>query len=37
MLALAGRQMGYRFVVLDPTPDAPAAQVADQQILASFA
>ncbi|GAB6933717.1 5-(carboxyamino)imidazole ribonucleotide synthase [Calditerricola satsumensis] len=37
MLALAGRHMGYRFVVLDPTPDAPAAQVADRQIVAPFA
>lgn len=37
MLALAGRHMGYRFVVLDPTPDAPGGQVADRQIVAPFA
>lgn len=33
MLALAGRNMGYRFVTLDPTEDAPCGQVADEQIL----
>ncbi|MCL6488479.1 MAG: 5-(carboxyamino)imidazole ribonucleotide synthase [Alicyclobacillus mali] len=36
MMALAGRQMGYRFRVLDPTPDAPAAQVADGQVVAAY-
>ncbi|MDD9271425.1 5-(carboxyamino)imidazole ribonucleotide synthase [Paenibacillus sp. GCM10023248] len=36
MLALAGRNMGYRFVTLDPTEDAPCGQVADEQIQASF-
>jgi 5-(carboxyamino)imidazole ribonucleotide synthase len=36
MLALAGRAMGYRFVTLDPTPDAPCGQVADQQITAAY-
>jgi 5-(carboxyamino)imidazole ribonucleotide synthase len=36
MLILAGRNMGYRFVTLDPTEDAPSGQVADVQILASF-
>lgn len=36
MLALAGRNMGYRFVTLDPTEDAPCGQVADEQILANF-
>lgn len=28
--------MGYRFRVLDPTPDAPAAQVADGQVVAAY-
>lgn len=37
MLALAGRAMGYRFVTLDPTPDAPCGQVADEQITAAYA
>lgn len=36
MLALSGRAMGYRFVTLDPTPDAPCGQVADQQIVAAY-
>lgn len=34
MLALAGRNMGYRFVTLDPTPDAPCGQVAEQIVAA---
>jgi 5-(carboxyamino)imidazole ribonucleotide synthase len=37
MSLLAGRKMGYRFVVLDPAGDrAPAAAVADEVIAASF-
>lgn len=36
MLALSGRHMGYRFVTLDPTPDAPCGQVADRQIVAAY-
>lgn len=36
MISLAGRAMGYRFVTLDPTPDAPCGQVADQQIVAPY-
>jgi len=36
MLALSGRAMGYRFVTLDPTPDAPCGQVADRQIVAAY-
>ncbi|GIQ70415.1 5-(carboxyamino)imidazole ribonucleotide synthase [Xylanibacillus composti] len=36
MLALQGRAMGYRFVTLDPTPDAPCGQVADQQLIAPY-
>ncbi|NTZ20220.1 5-(carboxyamino)imidazole ribonucleotide synthase [Paenibacillus sp. JMULE4] len=36
MLALAGRAMGYRFVTLDPMPDAPCGQVADRQIVAEY-
>ncbi|MBB3111924.1 5-(carboxyamino)imidazole ribonucleotide synthase [Paenibacillus phyllosphaerae] len=34
MLANAGSAMGYRFVALDPTPDAPCGQVADQIVAA---
>lgn len=36
MLALSGRAMGYRFVTLDPTPDAPCGQAADKQIVAAY-
>lgn len=36
MMALAGRNMGYRFVTLDPTEDAPCSQVADRQITAAY-
>nr|BCX00444.1 MAG: N5-carboxyaminoimidazole ribonucleotide synthase [Bacteroidota bacterium] len=36
MLALVARRMGYRVLVLDPTPDSPAGQVADRQIVAPY-
>ncbi|HEY8418181.1 MAG TPA: 5-(carboxyamino)imidazole ribonucleotide synthase [Limnochordales bacterium] len=36
MTALAARQMGYRVVTLDPAPDAPCAQVADQAVVAAL-
>ncbi|MGZ0050961.1 5-(carboxyamino)imidazole ribonucleotide synthase [Brevibacillus gelatini] len=36
MIALAGRAMGYRFVTMDPTADAPCGQTADKQIVASY-
>ncbi|MGG1674231.1 5-(carboxyamino)imidazole ribonucleotide synthase [Neobacillus sp. NRS-1170] len=36
MISLAGRNMGYRFITLDPTPDSPCGQVADFQITAPF-
>ncbi|WP_209977730.1 5-(carboxyamino)imidazole ribonucleotide synthase [Paenibacillus eucommiae] len=36
MLTLAGRNMGYRFVTLDPTEDSPCGQVADEQIVAGY-
>src|SRR5690348_6767351 len=36
MIALAGRNMGYRFVTLDPTPDSPSGQVSDRQIISPF-
>jgi len=34
MVAQAGSAMGYRFVALDPTPDSPMGQVADQIVAA---
>lgn len=36
MIALAGRAMGYSFVTMDPTPDAPCGQTADEQIVARY-
>lgn len=36
MISIAGRNMGYRFITLDPTPDSPCGQVADRQIIAPF-
>ena len=36
MFALEARRMGYRVAVLDPGRDAPAAQVADEHLEASF-
>ncbi|WP_308637826.1 5-(carboxyamino)imidazole ribonucleotide synthase [Paenibacillus silvisoli] len=34
MMANAGSAMGYRFVALDPTPDAPCGQVSSQIVAA---
>lgn len=36
MMALSAKAMGYQVGVLDPTPKAPAAQVADFQIVADY-
>lgn len=36
MMATTAKHMGYSIVVLDPTPDCPAAQVADQQLVAPY-
>ncbi len=36
MMALSARQMGYSLITLDPTENAPCAQVSDQQIQAPF-
>src|SRR6266700_4057383 len=36
MLALAAKQMGYRVTTLDPIPNCPAGQVADDQIVAAY-
>ncbi|MEQ9824197.1 MAG: 5-(carboxyamino)imidazole ribonucleotide synthase [Puniceicoccaceae bacterium] len=36
MLILAGRNLGYRFVVLDPEPNCPAAGVADEHLCAAY-
>src|SRR5699024_8483072 len=36
MMAIAARYMGYRIVVLDPTPNCPCAQVSDEQIVKNY-
>ncbi|SDR11659.1 5-(carboxyamino)imidazole ribonucleotide synthase [Virgibacillus subterraneus] len=36
MMAIAAKYMGYKVAVLDPTPNCPTAQVADQQITAPY-
>ncbi len=36
MMAIAARYMGYRIIVLDPTPNCPTAQIADEQITAPY-
>lgn len=36
MMAISARYMGYRIVVLDPTPDCPTAQIADEQLVAPY-
>src|SRR5690625_4809866 len=36
MMAIAAKYMGYNIVVLDPTPNCPTAQVADEQIVAAY-
>lgn len=36
MLTLAAKPLGFQVIVLDPTPQSPAGQVADEQIVASF-
>lgn len=33
MFTVEARRMGYRVVVVDPQPDAPAAQLADRQLV----
>lgn len=36
MLAQEAKRMSYNVMILDPTPDCPAAAVSDRQIVASF-
>lgn len=37
MLAMAAARLGYRCIVLDPDPHAPAAQLASRHIVAGYA
>lgn len=36
MLAMAAAQLGFRTIILEPDPNAPAAQVANDQIMATY-
>jgi 5-(carboxyamino)imidazole ribonucleotide synthase len=36
MLTLEAKRMGYRVVTLEPFPNAPAGQVADEQLVAAY-
>ena len=36
MMTIAAKRMGYRVVVLEPGPDSPAGQVADDQLVAEY-
>ncbi len=36
MLALEAKRMGYRVVTLEPFPNSPCGQVADEQIVAAY-
>ncbi len=36
MLTLEAKRMGYRVVTLEPFPDSPAGQIADEQIVAAY-
>ncbi len=36
MLTLEAKRMGYRVVVLEPFPDSPTGQIADEQLVAAY-
>ena len=36
MLTLEAKRMGYRVVTLEPVPDSPTGQIADEQIVAAY-
>ena len=36
MFTIAARNLGYKVVVLEPDPDSPAGQLADQHIIAAY-
>ena len=36
MLTLEAKRMGYRVVTLEPFPDSPTGQIADEQIVAAY-
>ncbi|WP_442853423.1 5-(carboxyamino)imidazole ribonucleotide synthase [Bacillus sp. B-jedd] len=36
MMALSAKAMGYRIAVLDPNPDSPCGQIADEKMIAPY-
>ncbi len=36
MLTLEAKRMGYRVVTLEPFPDSPTGQIADEQLVAAY-
>ncbi|SCY72584.1 5-(carboxyamino)imidazole ribonucleotide synthase [Alkaliphilus peptidifermentans] len=36
MMAIEGKKLGLKFIILDPQPDCPAATVVDELIIGSF-
>lgn len=36
MMSFSAKEMGYKVIILDPTPNCPAAQVSDGQIIAEY-
>lgn len=36
MIAIEAKKMNYRVICLDPTPDSPCGQIAEQQIVAPY-
>ena len=36
MLTLEAKRMGYRVVTLEPFPNSPTGQIADEQIVAAY-
>lgn len=36
MMSIAAKYLGYKTIVLDPTPNCPTSQVADSQIVAAY-
>ncbi|KAB3534432.1 5-(carboxyamino)imidazole ribonucleotide synthase [Alkaliphilus pronyensis] len=36
MMAIEGKKLGLRFIILDPQPDCPASSVVDEQIVGDF-
>lgn len=36
MLTIAAKKLGFYVTIIDPTPQSPAGQVADRQIVADY-